>query len=253
MSTPPAAPLGFLDLPPEIRIMIYKRITITTEDRLFKVPTASTQQQQQDTPNKEYDITLFAKSLPVSFLATCQLIKAECEPYMAPLLATLRRESVHFVVSSPDDDQLSENGDTADGAGSNEESEQVDADFAALASASIEPGFKQRFGWMMQVWATQDDYDEAAFPILTSPMIAALDAEDRAAIVQFNQMCSRYLYYRSPREIVLSLFRLPNFYTRDPDVALVCNVLHHVLGGGEPLFFDDGRMFLRFNRMVETS
>jgi hypothetical protein len=89
-------PFRFLDLPPELRLMVYKEIYPHTRHYRLKDPVF--QPNSADIPPSY--ITLVAKSLPVALLAICRLINAEAAPVLAPKLKKLRKEAPHFIVDS---------------------------------------------------------------------------------------------------------------------------------------------------------
>jgi hypothetical protein len=89
-------PFRFLDLPPELRLMVYKEIDPHTRHYRLKDP--AFQPNSDDIPPSY--ITLVTKSLPVALLATCRLINAEAAPILAPKLKKLRKEAPHFIVDS---------------------------------------------------------------------------------------------------------------------------------------------------------
>jgi hypothetical protein len=82
-------PFRFLDLPPELRCIVYEQIGITTKHHTLESTNA---------PDKYSEITLVRKSLPVQILATCRLINDEAKTFLRPKLAKLRNQPLRFLV-----------------------------------------------------------------------------------------------------------------------------------------------------------
>ncbi|KAI4708665.1 hypothetical protein J4E89_006721 [Alternaria sp. Ai002NY15] len=96
-----APPFRFLDLPAELRCMVYEAIDVATRKEKYK-------------PTKEYDIphvrikrddgsskgngklVLYRRVLPVSILATCRLVNQEAGPIIAQKLQQMVKEPVRF-------------------------------------------------------------------------------------------------------------------------------------------------------------
>jgi hypothetical protein len=68
-------PFRFLDLPPELRCIVYEQIGIRTKHHTLESTNA---------PDKYSETTLVSKSLPVQILATCRLINDEEGLFSAP-------------------------------------------------------------------------------------------------------------------------------------------------------------------------
>lgn len=105
LSSPKAAcssmhekPFRFLDLPAELRYMVYEEIEISSCHYRLKDPTFKPEPEEQTT-QASY-MTLVVKSLPVALLGTCRLIHEEAAPFLAPKLETLRDEPSHFIIDS---------------------------------------------------------------------------------------------------------------------------------------------------------
>jgi len=91
-------PFRFLDLPAELRYMVYEEIEISSCHYRLNDPTFKPEPEEQTT-QASY-MTLVVKSLPVALLATCRLIHNEATPFLAPKLKTLRDEPSHFIIDS---------------------------------------------------------------------------------------------------------------------------------------------------------
>ncbi|KAI4679038.1 uncharacterized protein J4E88_006330 [Alternaria novae-zelandiae] len=91
-------PFRFLDLPAELRFMVYEEIETSTCHYRLRDPTFKPESEEQTT-QASY-MTLAVKSLPVALLATCRLIHEEAAPFLAPKLETLRDEPSHFIIDS---------------------------------------------------------------------------------------------------------------------------------------------------------
>jgi hypothetical protein len=81
-------PFRFLDLPPELRVMVYSYITPRTHRHVL----------QTSDRWERHSITLVTNTLPVSLLATCRLVHAEARKIFEPKLATLRDIRYHYVM-----------------------------------------------------------------------------------------------------------------------------------------------------------
>ena len=91
-------PFRFLDLPAELRYMVYEEIETSTCHYRLKDPSFKPKCEHQTTPVSY--MTLVVRSLPVALLATCRLIHKEAVPFLAPKLETLRDEPSHFIIDS---------------------------------------------------------------------------------------------------------------------------------------------------------
>ncbi|KAH4955622.1 hypothetical protein HBI82_055550 [Parastagonospora nodorum] len=83
-------PFQFLDLPTELRLMVYGLISIITHHLVPSIPS--------NVASAEPTIALVTKSLPVALLATCRQIRNEVMPTLAPLLEVLKLEPGRFVI-----------------------------------------------------------------------------------------------------------------------------------------------------------
>jgi hypothetical protein len=86
----------FLDLPCELRYMVYERIQFDTRRYELEDP----QCQHTCMPADDRPLmVLVSKTLPTAILASCRLINAEAKRFLAPKLALLREsERFHFVI-----------------------------------------------------------------------------------------------------------------------------------------------------------
>jgi hypothetical protein len=87
------APFRFLDLPPELRVMIYNRLPSTTRHCTLVDLMSST----KPPPLRA---GLAVKSLPVSLLSTCKLINHEATPVLLPRLQQLRAEPMRLITDT---------------------------------------------------------------------------------------------------------------------------------------------------------
>ncbi|KAH6866555.1 hypothetical protein BKA58DRAFT_388209 [Alternaria rosae] len=91
-------PFRFLDLPADLRYMVYEEIEISTCHYRLEDPTFYSDSSEEATPSSY--MTLVVKSLLLALLATCRLIHHEAAPYLAHKLETLRNEPSHFTIDS---------------------------------------------------------------------------------------------------------------------------------------------------------
>jgi hypothetical protein len=87
------APFRFLDLPPELRVMIYNRLPSTTRHCTLVDLMSST----TPPPSRA---ALVVKSLPVSLLSTCKFINLEATPVLIPRLQQLRAEPMRLITDT---------------------------------------------------------------------------------------------------------------------------------------------------------
>ncbi|KAF2637780.1 hypothetical protein P280DRAFT_367745, partial [Massarina eburnea CBS 473.64] len=98
----------FLDLPTELRVMIYEFLPYQTIHHTLNIPTATT-----SNPNsKKQDptqITLVSKGIPVQLLATCKKIRNEAQKYLEPKLSQLKTQTPRIIVDAQDISCLCDN------------------------------------------------------------------------------------------------------------------------------------------------
>jgi hypothetical protein len=96
MATHIDRPFRFLDLPPELRLMVYENLEFTTTHTLKRL--RRRKDNRDDRWKTAGDLTLVVKFLSVSILATCQAINSEATPIMDRRLARLRSEPLRLVI-----------------------------------------------------------------------------------------------------------------------------------------------------------
>jgi hypothetical protein len=90
MSTPS---FRFLDLPAELRCMVYEAIEVTTRKEVLDVS------RTYDTLEDDASITMFRGALERSILATSHLVNKEASPIMARKIQMMANEPLRFLVS----------------------------------------------------------------------------------------------------------------------------------------------------------
>jgi hypothetical protein len=90
MSTPS---FRFLDLPVELRCMVYEAIEVTTRKEILDVS------KTYDTLEEGSSITMLRGALERSILATSHLVNKEASPIMARKIQMMANEPVRFLVS----------------------------------------------------------------------------------------------------------------------------------------------------------
>jgi hypothetical protein len=102
-----AEPFRFLDLPKELRLMVYEFIPVTTrhhvlDDPTFRNPHLPNCAESANHPASNSTVTFVAKSLSVTgILSTCQLVHEEAGAILAARLARLKKEPLRLIVDSP--------------------------------------------------------------------------------------------------------------------------------------------------------
>lgn len=89
----------FLQLPVELRIMVYERITPITNQRAFRVSSIGYER-------NEPLLVLTRQSLCTSILSTCKLVRREAEPYMTKSMAMLKHQPIRIECTIEDLDKL---------------------------------------------------------------------------------------------------------------------------------------------------
>ena len=92
MAARPADVFRFLDLPPELRAMVYQYLPLTTRHYTLQEP-------QDRHRNSKPFIILAVKYFPVSIFATCRLINQECKASLKHTLGYLRASGVYFILA----------------------------------------------------------------------------------------------------------------------------------------------------------
>ncbi|KAF1939325.1 hypothetical protein EJ02DRAFT_457082 [Clathrospora elynae] len=86
----PLSSFRFLDLPTELRLMVYEYLPVTTRHHVLQDP-------HSNTPST---ITLVAKSLSVALLAANRLISEEAKQILSKKLAFLKTEPLRFIADA---------------------------------------------------------------------------------------------------------------------------------------------------------
>jgi hypothetical protein len=92
----PLKPFRFLDLPLELRFIVYAQLDIVTRSHVLDKTNAQDCTQWKVTDSTDPSITLTRKALPVAILATCRLIQEEATQVLTPRLRELEKEPVRF-------------------------------------------------------------------------------------------------------------------------------------------------------------
>jgi hypothetical protein len=97
------ATFRFLDLPKELRIMVYERVSLATHRSIVKHQSVTkvdpTNYNSDDgASNPEPSMMVICKTLDVALLATCSQIYHEAMPFLALKLQELQVESVRLVM-----------------------------------------------------------------------------------------------------------------------------------------------------------
>ncbi|KAI4679097.1 uncharacterized protein J4E88_006390 [Alternaria novae-zelandiae] len=96
-----APPFRFLDLPAELRCMVYEALDVATRKEKYN-PTRKheppyVQIEQDDSwPQGNGKLVMYRRALPMSILATCRLVNKEAAPIIAQKLQKMVKEPVRF-------------------------------------------------------------------------------------------------------------------------------------------------------------
>jgi hypothetical protein len=88
-------PFRFLDLPPELRCIVYEHGTFNTQT--YNIDFSECRHGHIAKPRY---IQLVSQSLPFALLAICRLVGKESRPFLEPRLATLRDTKRFYIVVS---------------------------------------------------------------------------------------------------------------------------------------------------------
>jgi hypothetical protein len=108
LSTMATEPFRFLDLPKELRLMVYDFIPVTTRHHVLRDPTfpicrlPGSDEPVSDEAAAISMITFVAKSMSVvGILSACQLVHEEARAFLAARLERLKAESFRLILDSP--------------------------------------------------------------------------------------------------------------------------------------------------------
>jgi hypothetical protein len=89
-------PFRFLDLPAELRCMVYEELDVVT--RRHTLSDSDVRQAHQEDVYEEHDlsITLTRNSLPVAVLRVCKQVQSEVASFLAPKLRQLEMKPLRF-------------------------------------------------------------------------------------------------------------------------------------------------------------
>jgi hypothetical protein len=89
----------FLDLPAELRLMVYERLNSRTHHYCVKQPDENPVQQPREKASEDIRGAVIIKSFPVAILATCRVIHKEATPILAGKLQQLAQTPVRIIMS----------------------------------------------------------------------------------------------------------------------------------------------------------
>jgi hypothetical protein len=92
-------PFRFLDIPPELRLIVYEHIKFATKRHFLN--TSHYVEETDENVRLDSHIVLVSKTLPCSILVTCTLIKDEAQPILKRKLDQLRdAERYHMIIDT---------------------------------------------------------------------------------------------------------------------------------------------------------
>ncbi|KAF2824062.1 hypothetical protein CC86DRAFT_248540, partial [Ophiobolus disseminans] len=92
-------PFRFLDLPPELRCMVYEELEIATRRHVLSDVDVREASSWEPPQAVDLAMTLVRKSIPVAILRTCRIINEEATPLLARKLRHLEKMPLCFQLS----------------------------------------------------------------------------------------------------------------------------------------------------------
>lgn len=86
----------FLDLPPELRCIVYEFVPIFKKHST--IPSEKVSRRTHD--GAEVELTLVVNTLPLQLLRTCHQIYDEAKPFLAPKLESFRQSTARIIMDS---------------------------------------------------------------------------------------------------------------------------------------------------------
>ncbi|KAF2254010.1 hypothetical protein BU26DRAFT_233883 [Trematosphaeria pertusa] len=100
-SDPPSQPFRFLDLPTELRFMVYEQIPINIQHTVLELSRLLRRRQHPES-TREPTVTLVSYSASLPLLQTCRTIQSEATPFLERKVEALGEEPIRFIVDLDD-------------------------------------------------------------------------------------------------------------------------------------------------------